>query len=96
MPAEGSSPERFRQIAEAYETLSDPVRRKAYDNSVPCVRQAFEVPVEPMVSHRGDFRWAAPGPWAFASRGSWETPPYPDDPVEDLWRMLDEFFFSGR
>jgi curved DNA-binding protein len=31
---EGSSSERFREIADAYETLTNPVRRQAYDRSL--------------------------------------------------------------
>ncbi len=44
---EGSSPARFREIAEAYETLGDPDRRRAYDRSL---RPRMRVPVEPMTA----------------------------------------------
>ncbi len=53
---EGSSSDRFREITEAYETLSDPVRRRAYDRSL---RPRMRVPVEPMT---------APPMSAYASR----------------------------
>jgi curved DNA-binding protein CbpA len=38
----GSSGEEFRRIAEAYATLSDPVRRRVYDLSLPPVRPSAE------------------------------------------------------
>ena len=43
----GASPERFRRIVEAYETLRDSQRRRAYDLSR---RPAVRVPVEPMAA----------------------------------------------
>jgi len=34
----GSSPEKFREIVDAYETLRDPVRRASYDSSLRAAR----------------------------------------------------------
>jgi curved DNA-binding protein CbpA len=34
----GSSPEKFREIVDAYETLRDPVRRASYDSSLRATR----------------------------------------------------------
>jgi curved DNA-binding protein CbpA len=45
----GSSPEKFRQIVEAYETLRDPARRAAYDVALGRARRkTARTPVEPL------------------------------------------------
>jgi curved DNA-binding protein CbpA len=60
----GSSPEKFREIVDAYETLRDPVRRASYDSSLRTARisgrQASSEPiwaeptrVEPLVESLG-------------------------------------------
>ena len=39
---EGSSPQKFREIVEAYETLNDPARRRQYDATLRPVRPFIE------------------------------------------------------
>ncbi|MCC6859909.1 MAG: J domain-containing protein [Bryobacterales bacterium] len=79
---EGSSPERFRLIAEAYETLGDPERRKAYDETLRPSRPRF-VPVEPVV----------PVEPAYAP---WRRPLDFDRMWDELWRALEEQLGYGR
>src|SRR6185436_15491392 len=38
---EGSSPQKFRELVEAYETLADPVRRHRYDATLRPAHQAI-------------------------------------------------------
>lgn len=80
----GSSAEKFRELTDAYETLLDPVRRKAYDGSlagrftaipirVTHVRESRAVPVSHVV----------PLEPAFASRS-----------MSELHFLMDEVFRS--
>jgi curved DNA-binding protein CbpA len=55
----GSSPEKFRLLVDAYETLIDPVRRRDYDRSlhpvsppIPMRVKPMAVPVEPLAPPR--------------------------------------------
>jgi curved DNA-binding protein CbpA len=41
----GSSAEKFREIVEAYDTLSDPVRRRRYDDTLRVVQRRPEPPL---------------------------------------------------
>jgi curved DNA-binding protein CbpA len=47
----GASPEKFRLVVEAYQTLSDPHRRAMYDRSLQRPQHSFEITVEPLVPH---------------------------------------------
>src|ERR1700747_580548 len=65
----GSSSEKFRELTDAYETLLDPVRRTAYDNSL--ARPSIAIPIR--ISHVRESRPApvphvVPLELAFASR----------------------------
>ena len=51
----GSSPEKFRQVNEAYETLIDPGTRHSYDLSLQWTQPRVPLVVEPMVAQPGPF-----------------------------------------
>jgi len=46
---EGSSPEKFRQVAEAYEILGDSQRRQSYDLSLQQARSLVKPVAEPLI-----------------------------------------------
>jgi curved DNA-binding protein CbpA len=94
----GSSVERFRQVIDAWETLSDPARRRAYDHSLAGSR------LQPMSRQRVTVRFA-PEPLIPESPPRTVTLRRPvvisDDIIrrlfaDDLFEMLDQLYFRPR
>jgi curved DNA-binding protein CbpA len=84
---EGSSASKFREIAEAYETLADPARRKAYDAKLARHRTP---PRQPVVIEPLTQAWRSPQP--FTSR------PAPamslEECFEETFRAFDQLFWD--
>jgi curved DNA-binding protein CbpA len=84
---EGSSAGKFREIAEAYETLADPARRKAYDATL---ARHHTPPAQPIVIE------PLAQPW-FSSRPS-SIRPMPsisiDDRFEETFRAINQLFWN--
>lgn len=85
----GSSPEKFRQIAHAYEILSNPQRRQAYDRSLRPQPMPFPVAAEPMTG--------APEPLANPFRPVRRRADYSpiglfDTLLDELMRFIDDPF----
>jgi curved DNA-binding protein CbpA len=93
---EGSSPQKFREIVEAYETLADPVRRHRYDEAMQRIRPVVQrssatVPrqrsaPEPLVSERQPRR----SMMFVRDSSAWVI----DDPYDALFRAFEDAFFS--
>lgn len=89
---EGSSPEQFRLLMEAYETLMDPIRRRAYDRSLRPAPPAAPIPVEPLTAPieplAGWRQHAASGPlWSTRHLDEW---------FDELWTALEADLFYFR
>ena len=96
----GSSAEKFRQVNEAYETLSDPGSRQSYDLSLQWAQPPVPVRVERMVAQSGPFSQedarvfgrfpARPSPTVF------RTSPDFDELFDRWFHSLDDLFFESE
>jgi curved DNA-binding protein CbpA len=90
---DGSSSERFREAAEAYETLTDPVRRQAYNKTL-SRRSGTPIPVrvERYAPHVEPMRpTSAPVDFLGASRSTIEFSLLIEGLLDSL---VDDFFFD--
>lgn len=92
---EGSSAGKFRELVDAYNTLSDPARRKDYDAAVARQRPPAPLPrytpshvvVEPLAQP-----WFASRPQSTYSRPlHFSSPGIADDWFDQLFQSLEEF-----
>jgi curved DNA-binding protein CbpA len=93
---EGSSPEKFRLLVEAYETLSDSIRRRAYDRSLRPAPPPMRIPTEPM---RGPVEplqgWRRP-PDTMPSTVSFARTSQFDELFDELWNALEDDLLRRR
>jgi curved DNA-binding protein CbpA len=87
----GSSAEKFRQVVEAYETLSDTVRRQAHDHALLSVQPRLMVEVEPMVGRRS--YTASPHTAFYNSRPLFTSDL--DATLDELVRLFQDNFFHS-
>jgi|SRR5690242_11129453 len=100
----GSSPDKFRQVAEAFATLIDPGRRHQYDLTFSPVRRPVMMRrVEPMTARAGSVRQEDPDVFGYrgcmghveAERFSSTSPSYGlDDVFYELICAYQDIFFD--
>ena len=95
---EGSSPEKFREVVEAYEILGDPERRHVYDLQL-WYHRTRSGPIEPLTPVeplRGVGHTYAGGQAVFSR--NFHLSSYPDAVFEELMGSLDDdmLFFGSR
>ena len=87
----GSTPEKFRELTDAYETLLDPVRRTAYDNSL--ARRSTAIPIS--VRHVWENQPAgASHVVPLEATGAWRSMSELNFLVDELFRSLEIELFS--
>jgi curved DNA-binding protein CbpA len=94
----GSSPEKFRQVNEAYETLIDPGTRHRYDLSLQWVGPRAPVRVEPMVAQSGPYPKEDASLFGTFSAnpqtGVFRTPVGFDELFDRWFHSIDDLFFG--
>jgi DnaJ-class molecular chaperone len=91
----GSSPEKFRLVNEAYETLIHRERRQAYDVTLHRAERTGPIPTEPLAARREFFRREDPavfGRFESLPRGGDSRSSHSiDDVLEDWLHSLDDW-----
>ena len=92
----GSSTEKFRQVAEAYETLIEPARRQVYDLSLPRARRPAAVRAEPMMARPEPLHQELPEVFGRFRRAACSTASYGFHELLGEWirSFEDDFFFD--
>jgi plasmid stabilization system protein ParE len=85
---QGSSPQRFREIVEAYETLSDPERRRTYDARLRTVARPRIV--EPLARNRPEPLFSA----RFAHSRHVDMWTHHEQTIDELFRALERLFWD--
>ena len=92
----GSSTEKFRQVAEAYETLIEPARRQVYDLSLLQARSPAAVRTEPMMARPEPLHQERPEVFGRFRRGAYSTASYGFHELLGEWiRSLEDDPFFG-
>ena len=93
---DGSSAERFLQIAKAYETLGDPVSRARYDRTLSAARARPVAIVEPLIPHSRTVEPIGGGrrPLEHPAQRVQRAAPL-DDIIDELFRVFDAAFYGG-
>jgi len=93
----GSSPEKFRQLTEAYQTLSDPQQRAVYDKELH--RSSRPVP-EPLIPDQWEVAAAPPFSSMTAGRHHRHFAYVEEEPfvifeqlIEHIFREMEQLFF---
>ena len=88
----GSSPEKFRELAEAYETLIDPLRRAKYDRTLANFSRPALSRVEPLRATPVTYSMRN---YATSHGPFWRSPLESFQLIEELFRAMEDDFFFG-
>ena len=88
----GSSPEKFRELAEAYEILIDPLRRADYDRTLTTLSRRVPIQVEPL---RAVPVADSSRNFTASQRQLWHPALESFQFIEELFRGIEDDFFFG-
>lgn len=85
---EGASPEKFRLLVEAYETLSDPIRRRNYDRSLRPARPRMHIPVGPLGVPAEPLQGRHRRPVTIRATVGFSSRSHLDELFDELWGLI--------